>query len=467
MKTFNYLSLLLGGISTNLACQAQNNLKNQHPNIILIMADDMGWGDTGFNGNKEIKTPGLDQMAKDGLVFNRFYAGSAICSPTRGSCITGRNPFRYGIYFANEGMMKKGEITISEVAHIVGYTSGHFGKWHLGTFSKTILDGRRGGTGEYYSPPWENGFDQCFSTEQAVPTWNPMINQPFKNLTRYWTGPGKYATENLEGDDSRVIMDRVIPFINDASKKNTPFLAIVWFHTPHSPVIAGPKYLEMYKKYDENKQHYYGCITAMDEQIARLRQELKRINIDDNTIITFCSDNGPAGEGGGVKQNPGERQQGVTGGFRGRKGVLYEGGLRVPGIIIWPSHIKGGQRTDFPAVTSDYFVTMLGLWGYKLPNRPYDGIDLMPAIDGKIIKRPGFIGFQTPTQMSMVTENYKLISPDRKGYELYDLLQDKYEYNNIAKTHTALVDKMKGELLEWVESCKNSNNGKDYKDEDD
>jgi len=259
-----------------------------------------------------------------------------------------------------------------------------------------------------------------------------------------------------------VIMDRVISFINTASKNNTPFLAVVWFHTPHSPVIAGPKYLEMYKQYDENKQHYYGCITAMDEQIARLRNELKRLKIDNNTLVTFCSDNGPAGEGGGVKQNPGERQQGVTGGFRGRKGSLYEGGVRVPGIIVWPGHIKAGRRTEFPAVTSDYFTTILSIWGFELPKRPYDGINLMPAIDGKMKERPGFIGFQTPTQISMVTNNYKLIIPDKKEYELYNLLEDKYEQKNIAPTHHDLVEKMKKELLQWVESCKNSNNGGDY-----
>jgi len=462
MKAINYLAILCGGVSAQLTCYAQDNPKGQLPNIILIMADDLGWGDVGFNGNKEIKTPGLDQMASEGLVFDRFYAASAVSSPTRGSCLTGRNPFRYGIYFANEGMMKKEEITIAEVAKKAGYTTGHFGKWHLGTLSTTVPDGRRGGTGEAYSPPWENGFDQCFSTEQAVPTWDPMKNQQLKNLTRYWTGPGEYATDNLEGDDSMVIMDRVISFINTASKNNTPFLAVVWFHTPHSPVIAGPKYLEMYKQYDENKQHYYGCITAMDEQIARLRNELKRLKIDNNTLVTFCSDNGPAGEGGGVKQNPGERQQGVTGGFRGRKGSLYEGGVRVPGIIVWPGHIKAGRRTEFPAVTSDYFTTILSIWGFELPKRPYDGINLMPAIDGKMKERPGFIGFQTPTQISMVTNNYKLIIPDKKEYELYNLLEDKYEQKNIAPTHHDLVEKMKKELLQWVESCKNSNNGGDY-----
>ena len=466
MLTFKYLALLSGGVVAQSACLA-SGIPKDRPNIILLMADDLGWGDVGFNGNKVIKTPGLDQMARAGVVFDRFYAGSAVCSPTRGSCISGRNPYRYGIYVANVGMMKKEEITISEVAKKVGYTTAHFGKWHLGTFSKTIPDGRRGGTAAAYSPPWENGFDQCFSTEQAVPTWDPMKNQTFKNPTRYWTGPGQYANDNLDGDDSRVMMDRVIPFIRNAAKKDTPFLAVVWFHAPHSPVVAGPQYLKMYKQYDQNKQHYYGCITAMDEQVTRLREELKALNITDNTLITFCSDNGPAGEGGGTLQHPGARQQGETGGFRGRKGVLYEGGLRVPGIMVWPSHIKEGQHTDFPAVTSDYFTTILALWGFELPKRPYDGMNLMPAIDGKITERPGYIGFQIPTQQSIVTQNYKLITPDKKVFELYYLPGDKYEQKDIAAAHPDIVEQMKKELFQWIESCKNSNKGDDYKDNED
>ena len=465
MKIFPILPLFLGGLLAQTTLFAQPKIA-QKPNIILLMADDLGWGDVGFNGNKIIRTPALNQMASDGLVFDRFYAGSAVCSPTRGSCITGRNPYRYGIYFANVGMMKKEEITIAEVAKNIGYKTAHFGKWHLGSLSKTIKDGRRGGNENVYSPPWENGFDTCFSTEQAVPTWEPMKDQSITD-TKYWTGPERFASDNLEGDDSRVMMDRVIPFIQDASTKKTPFLAVVWFHAPHAPVVAGPKYLAMYKSDDENKQHYYGCITAMDEQIGRLRQKLKELNLADNTLITFCSDNGPAGEGGGTKQYAGERQQGVTGGFRGRKGVLYEGGLRVPGIVVWPKEIKNGQHTSFPAVTSDYFTTILGIWGLDLPKRPYDGVNLMPVLQGKSTERSGFIGFQIPKQQSIVNQKYKLITNDQKTFELYNSLEDPHEKTDLAAKNPQVVEQMKVSLFEWLESCKQSNKGADYHDDKD
>ena len=465
MKSIKVLALLLlAGIVFTSCKESGAKESNQQTNIIMVMADDLGWGDVGFNGNKIIKTPGLDRLASLGVIFDRFYSAAPVCSPTRGSFLTGRHPFRYGIYFANIGFMKDQEITLAEELKTMGYKTGHFGKWHLGAISDSLPDGRRGGTGtKVISTPWDNGFDECFSTEQAVPTWNPMENQPLKNPTRYWTAPGVYETENLEGDDSRVIMDRAIPFINQAVKQDKPFFTVIWFHTPHSPVVAGPEYLEMYKEYDENKQHYYGCITAMDEQMARLHDELKKLGIDKNTLISFCSDNGPAGEGGGIGQNPGQRQQGITGGFKGRKGSLYEGGVRVPAFIVWPEQLEANQRTSFPGVTSDYFSTILGILGKEAPeSRPYDGIDLIKAMETKDKERDGYIGFQSRKQKSLLTQRYKLITVDGENFELYDLIQDKYEKSNIAAANPEIVAELKQQLEDWVKSCKNSDGGNDY-----
>ncbi|MCG6191241.1 sulfatase family protein [Maribellus maritimus] len=463
MRKLIYLIAILffitGGVFASLTGKTNNK-----PNIILVMADDLGWGDVGFNGNKIIKTPGLDKLASSGVILDRFYSAAPVCSPTRGSFLTGRHPYRYGIYFANAGFMKEQEITLAEELQKQGYTTGHFGKWHLGAISNSIPDGRRGGSGtKFLSTPWDNGFDVCFSTEQAVPTWNPMENQSIKTPTRYWTGPGVYETENLEGDDSRVIMDRALPFIQNAAKNDKPFFMVIWFHTPHSPVVAGPKYLDMYNEYDENKQHYYGCITAMDEQISRLHNELKKLGIDKNTLITFCSDNGPAGEGGGICQYPGKRQQGSSGGFRGRKGSLYEGGVRVSAFVVWPGHLETNKRTSYPGVTSDYFPTILGILGIGVPqNRPYDGIDLIKALKTNDKKRNGFIGFQSRKQKSLISQQYKLISVDGEKFELYDLIQDKYEKNNIAESHPEKVTEMKQQLEEWIKSCENSDEGHDY-----
>ena len=314
------------------------------PNIILVMTDDQGWGDAGYNGHPELKTPHLDQFAAEGVRFDRFYAAAPVCSPTRGSSITGRHPYRYGIFFANVGHLPPEEVTLAEALKTQGYATGHFGKWHLGTLTRDIEDGRRGGRedqAEHYSPPWDNGFDECFSTENAVPTWDPMRDMRIPG--KYWTGPGEWATDNLEGDDSRVIMDRALPFIHKHAAAETPFLSVIWFHTPHEEVRGGPEYRKQYAHLTEDKQHYYACITAMDEQVGRLRRELKELGIADNTMLWFCSDNGPAGEGGGCAQHPGKRQQGSPGPFRGRKGSLYEGGVRVAGILHYPNGIQGGK----------------------------------------------------------------------------------------------------------------------------
>ena len=278
------LTLSILAVSTIVvSCQDHH----EKPNVILLMADDMGWGDTGYNGNEVIKTPNLDQMAADGLRFDRFYSGSAVCSPTRASVLTGRNPFRMGVFSANKGILRPEEITIAEALKDFGYSTGHFGKWHLGTLTDEIKDANRGrpGNTKEFNPPSLHGFDVNFSTESKVPTWDPMLSprdskNPDNNAsfepygTHYWDENGNIVTENLEGDDSRVIMDRVLPFIQGNVKKGNPFFAVVWFHTPHKPVVAGPEYRAMYSQYNESMQHYAGSITALDEQIGRLRDFL-------------------------------------------------------------------------------------------------------------------------------------------------------------------------------------------------
>ena len=431
----------------------------QQPNIILCMCDDLGWGDVGYHGkNGRIKTPNLDAMAENSLQFRRFYAGAPVCSPTRGSAITGRHPYRYGIFSANVGHIKPEEITLAEALRPLGYCTGHFGKWHLGTLTKTIKDGRRGGkpnNDEHYSPPWENGFDECFSTEQSVPTWNPMENQNIP--TRYWTGPEQslpHDDETLKGDDSRVIMDRVIPFIRNAVKQEKPFLSVVWFHAPHKPYVAGPKYKAMYSDLNEDVQNYYGCITAMDEQMGRLRKELRDLGIADNTLLWFTSDNGPE-----------NKTPGTTGGFRDRKRSLHEGGVRVPGLLEWPARIKTARITNVPCCTSDYFPTILSALGYtpKDAVEPIDGINLLPLIDGKMEERPVPIAFQSNKQRSLSNNRYKLYSNNSgETYELYDLIEDPYETNDIASAHPETVASMKKILEAWIDSCAKSNKGKDY-----
>jgi arylsulfatase A-like enzyme len=464
------------------------------PNVVLMMADDLGWGDVGFNGNEVIRTPHLDAMAAAGMKFNRFYAASAVCSPTRGSVLTGRNPQRYGIVGANKGHMLPREVTLAELLKEHGYTTGHFGKWHLGTLTTRMKDSNRGGPRgkAHFSPPWANGFDACFSTEAKVPTYDPML-QPSRNApgrgwdfiadrstavpygTHYWSWPpaaavskddesdreGTLVTDNLDGDDSRVIVDRVVPFIEEAAREAMPFLAVVWFHTPHLPVVAGPEHAAMYSEYDSYERNYYGCITAMDEQIGRLRKTLRDSGVADNTLLAFCSDNGPEGAKG--------EAPGSAGPYRGRKRDLFEGGIRVPAVIEWPAKIAAGSVTDYPAVTSDYLPTILEILGKSLPDeRPIDGVSLLPVFADPVAKRPRPIGFEFAGKSALIDNRFKLVrypagtregkdrsvpASDRDRTMLFDLQADPGEAHDVAAEHPERVQRMQAELDTWRASC--------------
>lgn len=451
--------------------------EKKKPNIILVMTDDLGWGDTGFNGNKKIITPNIDKLASNGVILDRFYSASAVCSPTRASVMTGRNPYRTDVPHANQGHLKEGEITIAEILKEQGYATGHFGKWHLGTLTKKSRDGNRGGKPknfQHYTIPTSHGYDEYFCSESKVPTYDPMIRPAtfekgeslhfgWKSVddkestnkygSAYWVGNEKIDTTNLEGDDSKILMDRIIPFIQRSVDQEKPFFTTVWFHTPHLPVVSDKAHRERYSSLNLREQIYFGTITAMDEQMGRLWLMLESLNIDEETIIMFCSDNGPE------KKTPGSASI-----FRQRKRSLYEGGVRVPAFAIWKGHIKGGQRLEFPSVTSDYLPTILDILNIEFPDkRPIDGESIWPVLTENKKMRDRPIGFLFANKQSWVNNQYKLISVDGgESFELYDLLNDKSEKENIIKKEPEIASVMKQDLKKWMKSVTNSKMGKDY-----
>ncbi len=463
------LATVGGAMALPMAAQAQ---EAKTPNIIIMLADDLGWGDVGFNGNSVVQTPALDAMAQNGAELTNFYTVSPLSSPSRASILTGRHPFRMGIYAAHTEAMKNGEITIPEICKKNGYATGMFGKWHLGWIEPESTSDRG-----YYSPPHYHGFEEVFATRSAVPTWDPALTPAgFNNwgneAGKPWTGSrymhnGVPATENLSGDDSRVIMDRVIPFIDEAVNEDKPFMACVWFHAPHEPVVAGPDYLAMYEDLEnETQQHYYGCITAMDDQIARLIEHLKAIGEYENTIITFTSDNGPA---------DGMTKKGVAsaGEFRGHKHQVYEGGVRVPSLIAWPAGIKAGTKVDSQVITCDYLPTLVSLAGLKFnPHAAYlsDGIDVTAALNGEKMERenPFFIGWKRFYRgiygRALVQGEFKYIYPEMSEIpELYNLASDPNETTNIIANHPEIAAEMERHMKELEQSFVYSDQGKDYK----
>jgi len=425
------------------AAAAEKAEKASRPNFVLCMTDDQGWGDMSYNGLKQIRTPALDAMATEGLRLTRFYSAAPVCSPTRGSCMTGRHPNRYGCFLFGYPLRAE-EISIAQAIKPLGYATAHFGKWHLNGVSgpgKPIA-------GDDPLSPGRFGFDE----------WLSVSN--FFDLD--WTLSRRGTPETFKGDGSDYIVGEALKFIRQVTQQGKPFLAVVWFGNPHSPHRALPRDREA------AGSDYYGEILAIDRAMGRLRTELRQMDLAQNTLLWFCSDNGATGPGS-------------TGGLRGKKGSLWEGGVRVPGLIEWPARIKKPFVTAVPAVSSDVYPTILDILQRKVPNQvePLDGISLLPLIDGQMQQRPkpigfwhyapgkgdkgGRNGFGKDVGSAAWTDNrYKLHKIGPKNYELYDLVADPTESKDLSAGQPEIVARMKTELDAWQESVLKSYRGEDY-----
>ena len=373
-----------------------------------------------------------------------------------------------GIPNANAGHLRENEITIPEILKEQGYTTGHFGKWHLGTLTTKVKDANRGRPGDstHYSIPTMHGYDEYFATESKVPTYDPMIKpavfdtalgeglrfgwqkveigESFETYgTYYWDGVESMVSEGLEGDNSKVIMDRVLPFVENAVAKKQPFFATVWLHTPHLPVVADSNSMHAYRQLDFKEQIYSATISSMDTQLGRLDAILQQLGVADNTLIWFCSDNGPE-----------VRTPGSSGIYRGRKRDLYEGGIRVPAFIRFPEKLQPGKR-NFPMSTYDILPTILDFLRVGLPiENALDGISLMQVLTSQTDKRDKPIGFRYRDKMAWTLDTLKLVSTDSgKTFELYDLIQDPKESHDIADQNPDKVQEMKTQLEQWIASC--------------
>jgi len=457
--------------ATAIGCSAScfhihSQVVESKPNIIILMADDLGWGDVGFNGNKQIKTPNLDALAAEGVVFERFYAGCAVSSPTRAGILTGRNPYRMGVFNANTGILRPEEVTLPELLKEKSYTTALFGKWHLGTLTYTETDANRGRPGniQLYNPPYEHGFDESFITESKVPTYDPMkkpiendgrfwdylkMSEPYEAYgTAYWHHNGDKAVENLDGDDSRIIIDHALSFIDKALANNQPFFSAIWFHAPYLPCVAGAEYATLYQELSLNERNYFGCITALDYQVGKLVKSLKEKGIYENTIIFFCSDNGPE-----------DNTPGTASHLRDRKRSLHEGGIRVPAFAVWKGQIPPRWVTNIPCCVFDILPTLVDISGLRKSPYPIDGESLLYILRDIKRKTPITLCFQK--QNAVIDRNYKLYSANGKE-ELYDISMDPSEITDLAEKLPHEVDRLKVVLEQKIESVKASFEGKDY-----
>ena len=474
------------------------------PNIILLMGDDHGWEETGYNGHPYLKTPVLDEIAATGLRFENFYAAHPSCSPTRGSFMTGRHPNRYGTFTPGSSIRPE-EITIARILRKAGYHCGHFGKWHLGPVKAA-------------SPtnPGAMGFHEWVSHDNFFEL-NP-------SLSRNGAPP-----EVIQGESSEIVIQEAIRFIDRVHKDDKPFFSVVWFGSPHEPYSGLPADLAHYDdlpaKYKDKKvkltsnetgaptrrpqgevlRERYAEITAMDRAIGTLRKHLAAQGLRDNTLLFYCGDNGTSPDGSLVTPH------------RGVKGQVYDGGVLVPGLIEWPARVPQPRSTKVRASTSDLLPTLCALLGQPLPVRPIDGIDLTPLLDGKMAERSNpiffwkyntrsarnskpepyidpelqkgttplvklmggiatrnFTNFKHPAisesdylgPRAIIDGHFKLVIREQKKgepkQELFDLQADPAEQTNLIEQQPATAEKLQTRLRQWQQSVLKSLTGVDY-----
>ena len=474
------------------------------PNIILLMGDDHGWEETGYNGHPHLKTPVLDEMARTGLRFENFYAAHSSCSPTRASCLTGRHPNRMGT-FAPGWSLRPEEITSAHILRQAGYYCGHFGKWHVGTVKSSSP-----------TSPGAMGFHEWLAHDnffEMNPTFSRNGGEP----------------QVFKGESSEILVREAIRFIDAAQKKKQPFFTVVWFGSPHEPYSGLPEDLALYDdlpaKYAEKKvrvtsnetggqvirpqgevlRERYAEITAMDRAIGRLRQHLADQGLRANTLLFYCGDNGTSVDAA------------LCSPHRGVKNEIYEGGTLVPGVLEWPARIPRPRSTKVRVSTSDLLPTLCALVGQPLPARPLDGRDLTPLLDGVMAERPNplyfwkyaianidkttaqtwiepelqqgttpvvkisagratrdFLNYHHPIisatdyngERAIIDGNFKLVIKGQKEgaeqYELYELQADPAEKNNVLEQYPEMVEKLKKQLRAWQDGVLRSLTGADY-----
>jgi arylsulfatase A-like enzyme len=447
----NRTCIFITGLSVISNISAQTP---KHPNVVLIITDDQGYGDLGITGNLSVKTPVIDKFAKESIRFNNFYV-SPVSAPTRSSLMTGRYSLRTGVRDTNNGgaIMAEGEVTIAEILKQAGYKTGIFGKWHLGD--------------NYPSRPGDQGFDE------SVIHLTGGMGQP-GDITTYLKGDSSYfdpvlwkngMRKSFKGYCSDIFTDQALDFIE---RNNTgPFFCYLAFNAPHTPLQVPDKYYNMYKDIDpaegysklmqtqipmtekdkEDARRVYAMVSNIDENVGKVLQKLDELKLSENTVVIFMTDNGP-------------QQRRYVAGMRGLKGSVYRGGIRVPFYLRYPPLKKKNTEIEEAAAHIDIMPTLAELCNAELPSdRKIDGSSLVPLINGQIQKAGERTLFFYWTRHSPELYNniavqkgkYKLVgntdynSPLEK-FELYDIDNDPFENKNIAKVLPGIASDLKIEL---------------------
>ncbi|MGC9326042.1 MAG: sulfatase-like hydrolase/transferase [Candidatus Hinthialibacter sp.] len=417
------------GLLTGLQClnplQIQaSNAANRKPNIIFIMADDLGYGDLGCYGQDKIQTPHLDRMAQEGMRFQECYAGSTVCAPSRCCLMTGYHTGHSHIRGNKRHPLLPEHATIAEVLQEAGYSTGIIGKWGLGEPDTSGVPNRQ-------------GFDYWFGYLNQGRAHNYYPDFLWKNEERFFFQRWTYS--------HNVFTEEALKFVQQ--NKDNPFFLYLPYTIPHAfneggvngmPIPNDKPYSN--KDWPQNEKNKAAMITLMDRDIGKIFALLKELGIDDDTIVFFTSDNGPHREGG---SNPEFFHS--SGPLRGIKRDLYEGGIRVPMIARWPGKIQAGSVSDQVWAFWDFPSTAAELGGAAMPSG-VDGISMVNALLGKPQKSHDYLYWEFHEQggkRAIRTDNWKAVRPKWNGpIELYDLKNDHKEANNIANAHPDIIQKM-------------------------
>ncbi|MEI7461093.1 MAG: sulfatase-like hydrolase/transferase [Pirellula sp.] len=407
---------------------------NDRPNIIVFLTDDQGWGDLGCYGHKRILSPNVDRFAREGLRLTQCYSACSVCSPSRSAILTGRTPYRNGVWrWIPEGSqyhLRTSEVTIATLLKKSGYDTCHAGKWHLnGKFNSSEQP-----------QPNDHGFDHWLATQNnAAPNHlNPT------NFVRNGQMAGP-----MQGASSMICVDEAIGWLRGRNDPTKPFFLTVWTHEPHQPIESAQEFLDLYADIEdpELRQHHAN-ISQMDAAFGKLMKSVDEMGIRDQTFVIFTADNGPEGDG-----DKG-RTRGSTGGLRGRKRHTHEGGIRVPGIVRWPGKVKANTTDDTPIVGTDIFSTVCDIAGVSLPNdRVIDGASMTPVFQDMPIARSQPLYWRNHLapenyRVALRDGNWKIIGSDNlTAFELYNIQEDTQETADLSAKYPDKFSELRERLI--------------------
>ncbi len=403
------------------------------PNLLIFLADDLGYGDLGCYGHPVIQTPHLDAFARQAVRLTQAYSASAVCSPSRSALLTGRTPYRNGVFtWIPEGReihLRTSEVALPKLLQARGYATCHVGKWHLNSHFNQPSQPQ----------PNDHGYDWWFATQNnSAPSHENPVN---------FVRNGKPAGP-LRGYSAPLVAAEAVAWLKQHRDPARPFLLSVWTHEPHYPIKSDPAFKALYPNLtDDVQREHHANVTQMDHAFGIVLRALDELNLTGDTLVIFTSDNGPEGDG---IRTPG---RGSTGGLRSRKRSVYEGGIGVPFLVRWPGHTRAGTTSDVPVIGSDIFVTAVKAAGARLPtDRLLDGGDFLPALAGRPVERARPLYWRCaiapePLKTAMRVGDWKILADEAlTTFELYNLGRDPRETTELSAREPAKLAEMKAAL---------------------